>query len=365
VKLSFTWQQLSRGIVTICLVVFIVVHIFAQQQASSFPGVLEQHDAPGLSKPGSRFETGMIFPRWGTNAYGNTDANWPVGLREIQAQTGARWIAITISFHQASDSATQVKTSQDTPTPKSLAEGIRAAKRLGYQVFVIPMITVDVSPQWSGNIHFSTLSRAQAWFENYWQILQPYIVVSQQEAAEQFALGNEFEQLQTMPAPLWQHLVDRISRIFTGAIVYDVNWTSLKKPVPSWMYDKRIAAIGVSSYVPLTGYAQRLDAQHLPALWHEKVDVMLDAFAMQLGKSIFLSELGYRNTAFAGFNPWLIQVNEPRNDSEQAALIAAALQNIAADRRISGVFIWAWSFPPFAPNGKPAAQLIHRWYSLM
>ena len=368
VKLSFTWQQLCRGVVTICLVAFIVVHTFVQQHPSS-PDVPKKVALPALSRPGDslspRFEAGMIFPRWGANAYNRDDADWSAGLREIQAQTGARWIAITITFHQTSISATQVKTSPDTPTPKSLAEGIRAAKQLGYKVFIIPMISVDASPHWSGSIHFSTLSRAQTWFESYWQTLQPYVVIAQEEAAEQFALGNELEELQTMPALLWQGLVDRIRHIFTGAIVYDMNWTSLKNPVPSWMRDKRINSIGISTYVPLTRYAQRLDARQLPAVWHEKIDVVLDAFAMQLGRPIFLSELGYRNTAFAGYNPWLIRINEPRDDSEQAALFSAALQNIATDTHISGVFLWAWSLPPFAPNGKPAAQVIHRWYSVL
>lgn len=307
----------------------------------------------------------MTFPRWGTTAYSGNDANWSIGLHEIQEQTGAGWVAITISLQQASVSATQVETSQETPTPQSLAEGIRVAKQHGYRVFIIPMITIDATPQWSGAIHFSAFSQAQAWFESYWQTLQPYIVVAQEEKAEQIALGNELDQLQALPAILWQDLLDRISHLFTGVIVYDMNWTSLGKPVTSWMRDKRISAIGISCYIPLTTSSQRLDPRQLPALWHEQVGALLDTFAMKLGKPILLSELGYRDSAFAGYNPWLTQVNEPRDDNEQAALFAAALQNIAADGHINGVFIWAWSFPPFAPNGKPAAQVIHHWYTVL
>ncbi|HEV2474861.1 MAG TPA: hypothetical protein VGT44_01445 [Ktedonobacteraceae bacterium] len=41
------------------------------------------------------------------------------------------------------------------------------------------------------------------------------------------------------------------------------------------------------------------------------------------------------------------------------------MQNIAADMHINGVFIWAWSFPPFAPNGKPAAQVLRQWFSMI
>jgi hypothetical protein len=305
----------------------------------------------------------MIFPRWGAQAYSNADADWIAGLREIESQTGARWISITITFHQASAPAMQVVPAADTPTPESLAEGIRAAKQHGYHVFIIPMITLDSAQRWAGYIHFTALPQAQAWFVSYWRALQPYVIVAQREGAEQFSLGNELEQLQVAPSILWQQLLDRFSQNFTGALVYCMNWTSLDKPVPTWMRDSRIAAIGVSTYVPLTTREQRLDAAQLPALWHQKVGLALDTFAAQLGKPVLLSELGYRDTAYAGYNPWQIQVNEPQDDSEQAALFNAALQNIAADTHIAGVFVWAWSFPPFAPNRKPAALVLHRWYT--
>lgn len=373
---SLTWQQICRFVVAVCLAAFIVAHSLVQQHSSSptIPEAAKPRAASTLpelwpflrSRPSiAPFETGMIFPRWGVTAYGNDDVNWVAGLRNIKSQTGARWITLTIPFHQASEFATQVISSTDTPTPASLAEGIRAAKQLGYRVFVIPMITVDSNQHWSGNIHFATSSQAQMWFDSYWQALQPYVFGAQHAGAEQFSLGNELEQLQTSPAALWQQLLDRVSRNFTGSIVYSVNWTSLRKSIPSWMRDGRISAIGISTYIPLTARAQRLDAKQLPALWHEKVSLALDSFAAQLGKPLLLSELGYRDTAFAGYNPWLIVVHEPQDDEEQAALFDAAFQNIASDLHIIGVFVWAWSFPSFAPNGKPAAQILYRWYGAL
>ena len=136
-------------------------------------------------------------------------------------------------------------------------------------------------------------------------------------------------------------------------------------PIPTWMHDSRLSTIGVSAYIPLTPTPQHLNINQIPLLWKNVVGQKLDRFAQQLGKPILLSELGYRDTAFAGYRPENMYEKEPRDDLEQAALFDAALRNVVYDTHITGIFIWAWSFPPFAPNGKLAAQILHRWYTAL
>src|SRR5215469_14285042 len=50
------------------------------------------------------FETGVVFPRWGADAYTTSDPNYAVGLNEIQNQTGSRWVELTIDLYQATKS---------------------------------------------------------------------------------------------------------------------------------------------------------------------------------------------------------------------------------------------------------------------
>lgn len=68
------------------------------------------------------------------------------------------------------------------------------------------------------------------------------------------------------------------------------------------------------------------------------------------------------NTSHATYHPYQDADQGKKDLKMQAALYDAALQNIANDHLIDGVFIWAWSKPPFAPNSTPAAQTIHQWY---
>ena len=152
------------------------------------------------------FQTGVIFPQWGTNAYDSTDQNWQTGLKDISDQTAAQWIEIPINFFQLSVTSTQVMATEKTPTPEAVSNGIRQAKLKNYHVFVVPLITVEGTLTWSGSIKFNTIAQTQTWFENYWQAYRPYVVAAAAAGADQLAIGTEDELLQEAPPFLWDTL---------------------------------------------------------------------------------------------------------------------------------------------------------------
>ena len=125
-------------------------------------------------------------------------------------------------------------------------------------------------------------------------------------------------------------------------------------------------AIGVSVYIPLTNTPRRLDPAILPGLWQEKIGKLLDSLSIQLTKRVFISEIGYRDSAFALYNPWergTRAQTEPADPMEQAAAYDAALTNVIVDPHIVGIYFWAWSVPLFEPNWKPAAKVLYKWYT--
>ena len=314
------------------------------------------------------FQTGMIFPQWGSDAYSADDKNWQIGLKDIQEQTGAHWIELPINLFQASITSTQVFASQLTPTPDAVVAGIQAAHARKFHVFVVPLLTVNEPDvlSWSGSIQFSTEQQAQAWFDSYWLALEPYVQAAAAAGAEQLTIGTELEKLQLASPLLWNQLIERIHSIYPGLLTYDMNWSSLYLPMPSWMKNPYLNSIGVSEYIPLTDTEQRLDPGVIPGLWKEKVGAELDAFALQLGKSVFISEIGYRNSAFALYRPWerdALAASFPLDPQEQAAAYDAALSDAIADPHISGIYFWAWSVPLFQPNWLPASKMLHKWYT--
>lgn len=117
-------------------------------------------------------------------------------------------------------------------------------------------------------------------------------------------IGTELEKLQLAPAPLWNQLIERVHQTFPGKLTYDMNWSSLYFQTPSWMRNPLLTAVGVSVYIPLTDTPQRLDPAILPGLWQEKMGKLLDSLAIQLTRQVFISKIGYRDSAYALYRPW-------------------------------------------------------------
>ncbi len=309
------------------------------------------------------FQAGVVFPRWGQNAYTTDDPNYLVGLNEIQSQTAARWIELTINLYQATTSSTTFTPQSYTTTPSALEEGIRTAHLHGYRVFIAPLVTVGKN-MWAGQIGFSDPDKAAAWFQGYWQALQPYLSVAAQAGAEQFAVGTEFDGMERLWSTLWDQFIARAHSIFPGALTYDMNFTMISRPhMPSWLTNPLLSYIGVSTYFSLSNSPQPVDTSILPILWYDDVQIPLDIFAARLGKPVLISEIGYRNSSDAVYQPYVHSTNAPPDPTEQAGAYGAALQNSLHDPLIAGIFFWAWSVPQFEPNWLPAASVMHHWYT--
>ena len=337
----------------------------------SKPPQISSGGTPTPTRPAIRyqrpdFEAGIVYPQWSQTSYGPADTAWLQGLYDIQAQTGARWLEMPILFTQSSPTSTRVSAGQSTPTVESVVSGIRAARALGYHVFVTPLLGVDVLGAWAGNIQFSTVEQDQQWFDNFWQVFQPYVVAAQIAGAEQVSIGTEEAALeQYAPASLWNTLIKRVRSVFSRTITYDMNWTSLSEPLPGWLHNPDLDLIGISEYISVIDVRERIDPAAMSSLWRDKVKVALDNFAMKLDKPLFISEIGYRNNADALYDPWnAISTDAPADPAEQAAACAAALGNVIPDQQIAGIFFYGWdAVGGFKLSGQPAVTVLHTWFT--
>jgi hypothetical protein len=308
------------------------------------------------------FQTGVVFPRWGTDAYTSSDPNYLIGLNEIQNQTAARWIELTINLYQATPTSTKLSSQSYTTTPGALEEGIRTAHLHGFRVFVAPLLTVGKN-MWSGQVGFGDSGHAAAWFQSYWETLQPYLMAATRAGAEQFAIGTEFNGLERKWSVYWNQLIGEVHSIYPGILTYDMNFSVITRPhMPSWLTNPLLTYIGVSAYFSLTSRPQRVDPSLLPILWYDDAQIALDTFAVRLGKPVLISEIGYRNSSDALYEPYLHSTTAPPDPQEQAAAYNAALQDSIHDPNIAGIFFWAWSVPPFSPNWLPAANAFYYCY---
>jgi hypothetical protein len=318
--------------------------------------------APAIAFAMRDFETGIAFPRWNSTGYGAADAGWGAGLDEIQQQTGAGWVEMLVQFYQDAQGSTYVHTGPATPTPASLAAGIRTAHGMGLHVFVVPLLGVLHGQPWGGAIHFASGRQVQAWFASYWRALEPYMAAAADAGAEQFAIGTELSAMERAGSGLWYSLIASARATFPGTLTYDMNWSSLGDEPRAWMRDPRLAYLGVSEYAPLAAGPWRLSAEQIAGVWGQRFLPGLDALSRAAGKPVILSEIGYRDTRDALYHPWDHASRAPHDPELQASAYTQALRAVYAAPSVAGIFFWAWSVDQFAPNGQPAAQVLRTYY---
>jgi hypothetical protein len=335
--------------------------------AAQFPNSKAQSGKSPTAKTSQLlFESGVIYPRWQANAYSLTDTAWQTGVQTMKEQTAAHWIEMPVLFSQATADATEiVPSSQSTPTLAAFVEGVHSAHALGYHVFFVPLMQVRTPGDWSGSIQLPT-NRQQAWFDAYWQAIQPYVQAAAESGVEQMAIGTELQWLQQYaPAALWTQLISRERALFKGVLTYDMNWSSLAFPLVSWLKDPDLGLVGVSSYIPLLDTAKAIEPDAISALWSQKVKSKLDTLASEVGKRVLISEIGYRNSSDTLYQTWLATTSAPPDPQLQAAAYDATLSNTFSDPQIAGTFFWGWdNVGRFAIKGQPAVQTLDKWYSL-
>ncbi len=291
------------------------------------------------------FESGIALPSWNTDPFGD-DATWHTELSQMKAQTSACWVEMPILFTQNGGlHSTQVTIGGGAAAVSSFAAGVRFARSLGLHVFVSLLVAVNGagSEHWVGKVTLANYAQEQQWFASYWQAVEPYVTAAAQAGADQLSVGTEIQWLEdNAPATLWNSLIANMHSVFSGTLTYDVNWTALQEPLPAWLGKSDLALVGVSAYAPILNTPSRVDPSQIPGLWATKVKKPLDTFARELGKPIFISEIGYRDSRDALYNPWNITSSQPADPQEQAAACAAVLSNTVPDQQIFGSFFWAW-----------------------
>lgn len=315
------------------------------------------------TKHANNLQGGVIVPRWGQDAYGTADLGYTKALGEVAQQTGAKWVEVTFTLFQQDITSTQVYRGESSTSPQNLQAGIAAARAAGFQVYVVPSLTLE-STDWAGLIDFPTHELAQQWFDNYELALEPYLRAAAAGGADQFSIGNELDNLDKHWPDLWNQLLSRFHAIFPGSLTYNFNFNSAYSLPYPWMRNPYLTYLGVSEYQSLTNDpAQSLTVGQMESVWQGSMLPQLDRIAEQSGKQMLISEVGYRNATDALYQPWVHSTQAVEDPTLQAAAYEAALIETYADPHFAGIYFWAWSVPPFSPNWQPAARVLRAWYA--
>ncbi len=311
---------------------------------------------------------------------GMTEAGYKPGVFATQQVTGelARlkrngvdWLAIQVAWFQDTNrSVTIGPSARFTPTDASVRALVALAHRMGMRVFLNPFVNSLEGNGWQAN--FAPSSPAK-WFSSFDAYLRHYAQLAQSTNADLFAIGDEFDSLDDVPAyrPYWLKAISVARRYYRGPIVYGADYTHYQQ-VTFW---QALDDVGIDAYFPLS-QAPDPSVADLSASWRQ-IALEIAAWRKSTGldrKGFIITELGYPSEDGAAAQPgaWLPQ--QPVNLALQQRLYQATLTTIGKEPWLRGLFWFWWANPSnpdwqggpndngYTPRGKPAEATLRQYF---
>ena len=257
--------------------------------------------------------------------------------------------------------STGIGPNKKTPTDASVAALIGLAHHLGMRVFLNPFVNSMQGSGWQAEFHPTSTAK---WFHSFDRYLTHYAKLAQREHADLFAIGDEFDTLDNVPAlePDWAKAIATARRYYHGPITYGADYTHYQS-VTFW---KLLDDVGIDAYFPLSSTSNPGTAD-LKAAWSRQAD-SIEAWRERTGlagRGFLVTELGYPSEDGAGQAPGTWYPHQPVNLGLQQKLYQATFQSLWQKPWVRGV-MWFWWANPSNPhwqggpgdNGNPAHSVV-------
>jgi hypothetical protein len=290
--------------------------------------------------------------------------------------------ALSLNFPIFTDGVTsnQVFTTERTPSDDELRFAISQAHRMGFTVFLRPLLDEGIlfqgSPDdWRGSLRPSSIS---TWFSNYGDLILHYAGLAEEEKVDMLSVGVEFVSLATSQPEEWRSLIARVREVYAGQVTYSANWDEVSL-ITFWA-DADVIAINAFYDLDVSDSPS---VEELVSAWSRMTDGsppgsppldIIQSVHDTWGKPVILSEFGVAAKAGAEKHPWEWPEDSPATEQDltaQANYYRAGF--IATDRPfIRGCYVWAVTLSDdptkmspdtgFSPWGKPAEAVISEFY---
>jgi hypothetical protein len=307
------------------------------------------------------------------------DEGWEEDISRWYAYLAERGVnALSLNFPIFTDGVTsnQVFATERTPSDKELRFTISQAHRMGFTVFLRPLLDEGILTQgnpydWRGTLRPSSIP---TWFSNYGDLMLRYARLAEEEKVEMFSVGVELVSLATSQPDEWRSLIAKVREVYAGQVTYSANWDELSR-ITLWG-DVDVIAIDAYFYLDVS---DRPSVEELVSAWSRETDVGAPLDIIQSahdtwGKPVILSEFGMAAKAGVEKRAWDWGGDSPATEQDltaQANYYRAGF--IATDKPfIRGCYAWAVTLSEdptkmipdtgFSPWGKPAEAVISEFY---
>ncbi|MFH0901035.1 MAG: hypothetical protein V2A73_10435 [Pseudomonadota bacterium] len=281
-------------------------------------------------------------------------------LGEIK-ELGADYVSLVVSWKQHDTRSSTIASDKWATVPDNrLRAVIREARRRGLEVFLFPIIDLDIRRplEWRGALAPKDID---LWWRHYERFVIHYARIAADEGVALFSIGSELCSTESW-RDRWLHLIEAVERVYSGTLLYSANWDHYEQ-VSFW---ERLDYLGVTAYNEITRDRDAAESQ-LATAWTEARS-RLAAFASTIGKRIVITEVGYTSRDGTALHPWDYSGRGALDTEEQRRCYGAFVSVWKEEPSLFGVYFWNWfgaggaRDTTYTPKGKPAETVLRAWY---
>lgn len=308
---------------------------------------LQSRPWPGPRSGDSRFLRGMTLKP--------TELPAAVVERELLRLDQLGTDAVALITHEHYRGGTGIQYHPNTAaSDERLTLAIRSAQRLGMRVLLKPQV-YGGGEGFAGNICIEDGAARALWMESYRKFILHYARMAQDEGVALFSVGNELGCL-TKHVADWRKLIAAVRRVYSSPLTYAANWGEEFETIRFW---DALDFIGLNNYYPLTeSPGQEPDIMRSRA---QEVAQKVARIHERWQRPVLFTEAGFPSLRGGTFRPW-DPPSRVQDVAEQAAGYDAIIQANGDQPWLHGVFWWAWYDGDLSPAGKPAEQVLSKWY---
>ena len=247
---------------------------------------------------------------------------------------------------------------------ESVIHAALTADRLGMSVMMKPHIWLGRS--WPGEIEMKSDEEWQQFFQYYYRWIRHFALIAEMYEMELLTMGVELCKATVGHEAVWLDMVKKIRRIYSGAITYSPNWGEEFEALAFW---DAFDYIGLNSYYPLHDgeEASVKDLKKGVAAVIERIEKI----QARHQRPVLLTEIGFTSTMKPWLHPHETARGKELNLEHQRRCYEAVFSMLYEEEWLAGIYWWKWpsylsyggqSDPDFTPNGKPAQDVVEKWF---
>lgn len=259
----------------------------------------------------------------------------------------------------------EVPTRAGSETDDDVVHAISRARERGMTVLMKPQIWVRRS--WPGDITLKNADDEETFFREYRRWILHYALMAEAHDVPLLAIGTELKNVSSGYRERWSTIIDDIRCVYDGKLVYAANWGAEVQDVDFW---DRLDYIGVDFYYPLS-FEEHVSDDELTRGFESALD-QIRKLHEKHRKPVLLTEIGYASTKSPWTKPHASDKVRELSPDDQARSYSIAFAALADETAwIRGMYWWKWptnlergglDHRGFTPNGKPAEDVLRRWY---